>query len=74
MLSRPEKEGPQKRDVLVPLQCERGDSNPQGRSHEILSLARLPVPPLSRDFRYDKKDNGVRPEGSTTLDASVAGP
>ncbi|VBB45474.1 hypothetical protein TRIP_B350425 [uncultured Desulfatiglans sp.] len=28
--------------------CERGDSNPYGISHWILSPARLPVPPLSR--------------------------
>jgi hypothetical protein len=28
--------------------CERGDSNPYGRSHWILSPARLPVPPLSQ--------------------------
>ena len=28
--------------------CERGDSNPHARRHKILSLARLPLPPLSR--------------------------
>ena len=28
--------------------CERGDSNPHGLPHRILSPARLPVPPLSR--------------------------
>ena len=28
--------------------CERGDSNPHGRfAHQILNLARLPIPPLS---------------------------
>ena len=32
--------------------CERGDSNPHGLSHEILNLARLPVPPLSP---YDRE-------------------
>src|SRR5712691_3958876 len=29
------------------LWCERGESNPHGLSHWILSPARLPVPPLS---------------------------
>src|SRR2546426_695478 len=33
--------------------CERGDSNPHGCAHEILSLARLPVPPLSQRIRRD---------------------
>ena len=28
--------------------CERGDSNPHAFRHQILSLARLPIPPLSR--------------------------
>ena len=28
--------------------CERGDLNPHGVTHQILSLARLPIPPLSR--------------------------
>src|SRR5690606_9304913 len=27
--------------------CERGDSNPHAFRHEILNLARLPIPPLS---------------------------
>src|SRR5262245_9255010 len=29
-------------------ECERGDSNPHALRHKILSLARLPIPPLSR--------------------------
>ncbi len=29
-------------------ECERGDSNPHVRGHQLLRLARLPVPPLSR--------------------------
>ena len=28
--------------------CERGDLNPHGVTHQILSLARLPIPPLSQ--------------------------
>jgi Phage integrase family len=28
--------------------CERGDSNPHGFPRQILSLVRLPIPPLSR--------------------------
>ena len=27
--------------------CERGDSNPHGFPRQILSLVRLPIPPLS---------------------------
>src|SRR5262249_51949008 len=30
--------------------CERGESNPHGFPHRILSPARLPVPPLSREW------------------------
>src|SRR5262252_3968969 len=30
------------------LWCERGDSNPHTFRYQILSLARLPIPPLSR--------------------------
>jgi hypothetical protein len=30
------------------VKCERGDSNPHAFRHQILSLARLPIPPLSR--------------------------
>lgn len=29
------------------IECERGDSNPHSRRNQILSLARLPIPPLS---------------------------
>jgi hypothetical protein len=31
--------------------CERGDSNPHGFTRQILSLVRLPIPPLSRIYR-----------------------
>jgi hypothetical protein len=30
--------------------CERGDSNPHGFTRQILSLVRLPIPPLSHDY------------------------
>src|SRR6185369_15407697 len=34
--------------LLISLQwCERGDSNPHTFRYQILSLARLPIPPLS---------------------------
>jgi hypothetical protein len=29
--------------------CERGDSNPHGFTRQILSLVRLPIPPLSHE-------------------------
>ena len=31
------------------LWCERGDSNPHTFRYQILSLARLPIPPLSQE-------------------------
>jgi hypothetical protein len=34
--------------------CERGDSNPHGFTRQILSLVRLPIPPLSHDLNYTK--------------------
>ncbi len=30
--------------------CERGDSNPHGFTRQILSLVRLPIPPLSQSY------------------------
>ena len=30
--------------------CERGDSNPHGFTRQILSLVRLPIPPLSHSY------------------------
>jgi hypothetical protein len=35
--------------------CERGDSNPHGFTRQILSLVRLPIPPLSRALNYTKR-------------------
>jgi hypothetical protein len=32
-------------------QCERGDSNPHTFRYQILSLARLPIPPLSLEIK-----------------------
>ena len=34
--------------------CERGDSNPHGFPRQILSLVRLPIPPLSHSLQYIK--------------------
>src|SRR6266404_8227965 len=34
--------------LLTVLWCERGDSNPHTFRYQILSLARLPIPPLSQ--------------------------
>jgi hypothetical protein len=34
--------------------CERGDSNPHGFIRQILSLVRLPIPPLSQRPDYTK--------------------
>ena len=43
--------------------CERGDSNPHPLRDQILSLARLPIPPLSHDVQFiiltrKRKQNG----------------
>ena len=35
--------------------CERGDSNPHTFRYQILSLARLPIPPLSQARRTKKE-------------------
>ncbi len=35
-------------DAVQVIWCERGDSNPHGFTRQILSLVRLPIPPLSR--------------------------
>src|SRR5258706_2626113 len=40
------------RCLLFAVWCERGDSNPHTFRYQILSLARLPIPPLSRS-RFD---------------------
>ena len=44
------------------LWCERGDSNPHPLRDQILSLARLPIPPLSRVtiIRQSNPGNGGR--------------
>ena len=34
--------------------CERRDSNPHGFTRQILSLVRLPIPPLSHASNYTK--------------------
>ena len=34
--------------LFLDVWCERGDSNPHGLLRQILSLVRLPIPPLSQ--------------------------
>ena len=44
--------------------CERGELNPQGlAAHWILSPARLPVSPLSREVRPDRRPSILRTQG-----------
>ena len=40
-------ESEQERETAASDWCERGDSNPHGFPRQILSLVRLPIPPLS---------------------------
>src|SRR6185437_2221494 len=43
--------------------CERGDSNPHTFRYQILSLARLPIPPLSRSrFTFSKREKNITRE------------
>ena len=51
-----------KEAVAVSAWCERGDSNPHPLRDQILSLARLPIPPLSRVtiIRQSNPGNGGR--------------
>jgi len=64
---------------VVPVSgwCERGDSNPHPLRDQILSLARLPIPPLSRGLiiRQDApvapaSSRQCRPEGGATGESS----
>jgi hypothetical protein len=48
--------------------CERGDSNPHGFTRQILSLVRLPIPPLSPVYH---KSNPAIIRYSTSLDANM---
>ena len=53
LLACPEALSPQpepEEEILPPVSdwCERGDSNPHGFTRQILSLVRLPIPPLSQ--------------------------
>ena len=41
------------RNMLMLRQCPERDSNPQGLLHQILSLARLPIPPSGPFLRAD---------------------
>src|SRR5437660_464783 len=46
------------RSLAPGLWCERGDSNPHTFRYQILSLARLPIPPLSQ-FKYSEVENST---------------
>ena len=41
----------------VTLKCQGGDSNPYGFLHQILSLARLPIPPPRLKFQHRPSTN-----------------
>jgi hypothetical protein len=43
---------PTDRSANCLCKCPERDSNPQGLLHQILSLARLPIPPPGRRFSY----------------------
>ena len=49
------------------LWCERGDSNPHTFRYQILSLARLPIPPLSRWRSHDQQSRGAKKNITCTL-------
>jgi hypothetical protein len=46
--------------IKLCIWCERGDSNPHGFTRQILSLVRLPIPPLSQSS-ITSLDAKVRP-------------
>jgi hypothetical protein len=43
--------------------CERGDSNPHTFRYQILSLARLPIPPLSQNMKIEDCRERLQPCG-----------
>ncbi len=47
--------------------CERGDSNPHGFPRQILSLVRLPIPPLSHELSCRSQINS----GDHSLDSKL---
>ena len=49
--------------------CERGDSNPHPLRDQILSLARLPIPPLSHGTHYIVQEIAAHEQGSCTADS-----
>ena len=40
--------------------CERGESNPHGSPHRILSPARLPIPPLSHHLKGGQRKYKIK--------------
>jgi hypothetical protein len=56
------------RDLLEKVWCERGDSNPHALRRQILSLVRLPIPPLSHNHDYIKSLHHV---SATAVDGGM---
>ena len=59
------KPSPESNDCFS-MWCERGDSNPHGFPRQILSLVRLPIPPLSHlgnQIIYGLLSSGSSPSG-----------
>jgi hypothetical protein len=54
-------------------ECERGDSNPHARRHQLLRLARLPIPALSRDLDASRMTKGRRegPDGESLAASGI---
>ena len=49
-------------NLMILLKCQRGDSNPYGFLHQILSLARLPIPPPWHSNSGKKRSAQFTPE------------
>jgi hypothetical protein len=55
--------------------CERGDSNPHALRRQILSLVRLPIPPLSHwAVLYCKRGEPSSAKARRSLQGSLASP
>ena len=52
------------------LWCERGDSNPHTFRYQILSLARLPIPPLSLAKSAVKNSTEAQPRINADADGN----
>ncbi len=52
----------------VLIRWGRGDSNPHALRHQILSLARLPIPALPQRMQHDPKSCCIPPQRTKGLD------